>query len=268
MPRNKTQRRLLERSLKSATDESPLKIYVGSCPDYSHTDGLYDHQSLQGRTPLLTSYHLLYDLGFLGVLARYEVPFSYTVMVADVEACDEVFCQKFTAGSEEVFLNLCRSSQRATAGSIQNLPVGEGIRKRIHSSSFFGEFGREKFLQYQESYQEVLKKRYADDGSFRMRTDGDTASRLEMYSKMYDQVLRTMEFRERFEFLTQRTLRTMAQYLTLGRLIAVASLYPVIINHPTKNIGVFNDRNKFALPEDEMQPQPTIPIVEMNKEVY
>jgi hypothetical protein len=91
---------------------------------------------------------------------------------------------------------------------------------------------------------------------------------MDMYFKMYKEVIDTMDFPERQLFLIGRTIRTMAQYLTLGRLIGEDANYPLIICHPTRNIGLFNDRNKFPFPQDGKSPQPTIPVFELKKGVY
>jgi hypothetical protein len=104
-----------------------------------------------------------------------------------------------------------------------------------------------------------------------MRVEGDRLARNEMYRKMYPNIYsESVNSSERQDFLIGRTIRTSAQYLSLGRLVAekIGGCFPVIICHPTKNISYFNDRNKFLLAEDGLQPQPTIPIFEMKRKVY
>jgi len=267
-PRNKRETRRFRESVSEATTREPLTIYVGSCPDYAHKDGLYTHESLGGGVPLLTNYHLSYDQELINVLETHKVPYRLVIMIADVEAIDDIFAERFTGGDKEEFLARCYSSVDRTREVIQQRNGEFGINGRIISSSFFREFGEDRFMTCQHAYQEVLLERYRNDDSFRQRVKGDIVQRMEMYKKMYVGVIDRMDIQEQEEFLVGRTLRTMAQYLTLGRLISEKSKYPVIINHPTRNIGVYNERNKILLPGDAPQPHPTIPVFEMKFSVY
>ncbi len=269
-PQSKGEKRELQRALGSATVGNPLCIYVGSCPDYSYENGLYTHRSLGEGVPLLTQYHATQDTRLLTVLDRAGVPYRYTIMVADVEATDEVFARKFTSGDEEEFLGRCRGSVQSTGVLLEQVSAAQALNGELRSNSFFDEFGRDKVLSYQEQYLEVLRQRHEEDSSFRIRVSGDTSSRLEMYAAMYSGIIPQIGHlnEEQRQFLAGRTLRTMAQYLALARLIAEASPNAIIINHPTRNNGMFNDRNKFLLPTDGPQPQRTIPVFEMTQEVY
>jgi hypothetical protein len=214
--------------------------------------------------PLLTRVHLENDTRILNILSENNIPYEYVLMVADVEAEDKIFCDRFTNGDKNEFLRRCSSSVNATKSHIENNYLSANIR----SSSFYEEFGRERFLTYQINYQNLLSERYQDDSSFSMRVGGDVLARMDMYRKMYRGILGDMESKVRTDFLVGRTIRTMAQYLTLGRLIGEGAKYPVVLCHPTRNLGLFNDRNKFLLPEDGVHPQPTIPVFEMKKGVY
>ncbi|MBU0569971.1 hypothetical protein KKB40_04290, partial [Patescibacteria group bacterium] len=144
------------------------------------------------------------------------------------------------------------------------------LRGNLRSSTFFTEFGRDTFMRFQLGYQKVLTHTYEKDTSFNTRVVGDIITRMDMYRKMYRGIINGMDSLERQKFLAGRTMRTMAQYLALGRLIGEKTneCFPVIICHPTQNIGLFNGRNKFLLPSDGTFPQPTIPVIKMKKEVY
>lgn len=266
LPLGKSERRMLAAAFTLATPQKPVRFYVGSCPDYANNGSHYTHEGLGEGVPLLTQQHVIVDSRALHVLRDMEVAAEMVVMVADVEAVDEVFCTRFTQGSEHEFLRRCRKSVEATRREFKNL----GADKVMKSSSFFDEFGRNTFMAYQEKYQKLVGERYHQDHSFQSRVTGDLLMRMEMYSKMYPGIGREMKREEREEFLVGRTLRTMAQYLTLGRLIGLKGdeCYPVIISHPTRNKGVFNERNRFVLPEDGNRPQPTIPVLEMQRRVY
>jgi hypothetical protein len=254
-------------ALREATTDRPIRFYIGSCPDYSHNGRVYTHEGLGEGIPFLTQVHLDADLPIMMKLDAAKIPFQYVIMVADVEAVDEIFCERFTNGSEKEFLRRCGESSQKTSQLLR----GIGLDGRLCSSSFFEEFGRERFLAFQEAYQTLLTERYETDNSFAMRVSEDLFSRMQMYRQMYPFVFNEkLVYEKRKDFLISRTLRTMAQYLTLGRLIGekLNECFPMIIVHPTRNKGVFNERNKFLLSEDGPQPQPTIPVFEMKRRVY
>lgn len=268
LPKSKTEKGILKRALVAASKDEPLSIYVGSCPDYSHCDGLYTHQSLGEGVPLLTQSHLRSDIRMLQVLDKFCVPYRYVVMIADVEGTDEFFCKKFTDDDEAEFLSRCALSVTATRNYLTMLQGEQGIKGDLKSTSFFDEFGRDVFLTYQSAYQNILQEIYLSNSTFSQRVEGDMAKRMDLYRTMYRERIGFFQSNEDRQFLVGRTIRTMAQYLTLGRLISEGAKHPVIINHPTRNIGLFNDRNKFVLPDDLVQGQPTIPIFETKQKVY
>lgn len=266
-PQNKKQKKALSRVLESASIESPVTIYVGSCPDYSHENGLYTHQSVGGNVPLLTQVHLGADLEVVKMLETANVPYEYVIMVADVEAVDEIFCDKFAGGDQSEFLRRCISSAQSTQEVLDQVKNANMLSGNLRSSRFFTEFGYQEFLNTQRAYESVLRQKYQEDSSFRARVDTDIVTRRQMYERMYDKVLRANHI-DYHQFLVGRDIRTKAQYLTLGRLISSASENAIIINHPTTNIGMFNDRNRYTLTEDGSQPQRTIPVFEMKTKVY
>ena len=207
------------------------------------------------------------DIELFHALKVHSVPYEVRIMIADTEAIDEVFCEMFTGGNESEFLRRCETSINKTNDYFYQ----SGVSEHFLGTSFFKEFGREKFLKYQGLYYQTLLDRYGTDGSFRSRINLDRAKRNNMYKQMYPSIFdNSMNVTDRDDFLIGRTLRTSAQYLTLGRLIAESSqnCYPVIICHPTRNIGFFNDRNKFLLSEDGNKIQETIPVFEMKQTVY
>lgn len=268
LPKRETERRILGKYLQDCSANNPLKLYVGSCPDYSHDGEYYTHRGIGGGVPLLTKKHLSVAEKLFANLERDELSYEYIVMVADVEAIDQVFCDKFTGGAQDRFLRLCDSSVIATKEYVTRMNTGlkHGV---VRSSSFFGEFGRDMFVDIQHGYERVLQSIYDEEGSLYSRVESDTYARRDMYRAMYDVVLPEMDRRERKEFLIGRTIRTMAQYLSLGRLIGERGELSSIICHPTMNDGLFNDRNKYLLPSDSRKaPQPTIPVFGMKRRVY
>jgi hypothetical protein len=267
-PANQREQKRLQRILSEVSTENPLVIYVGSCPDYTHHNGLYTHEGLGEDVPLLTTLHLQRDMGLLDVLDRHHLPYEYIIMVADVEAEDEIFVSRFSGGDQEEFRRRCHRSVAATQEIIDRFiqPHHQG---KIRSSSFFTEFGDETFMYYQEAYRQKLEQQYLSDSSFQMRVVDETMKRSPMYRKMYPHDVGgiTAE-RDRVHFLHGRTMRTMAQYLTLGRLISESTPHGVIINHPTLNIPMFNSGNKYTLAKSESYVQPAIPIFQLDKKVY
>ncbi|QQS39194.1 hypothetical protein IPM62_01095 [Candidatus Woesebacteria bacterium] len=268
MPEGKKQQRLLGRHLMNVTHDEPLKIYVGSCPDYSHDGGKYTHEGIGEGVPLLTKMHLTYEVSMLEALRDHDIPFTYTIMVADVEAEDTVFCERFTNGNQDEFVKRCHQSVEETKSLLQLDAALSNVSRNINASSFFQEFGKERFLEYQGKYMDVLTNLYGSEPDFIAKVDDDVIARRKLYGKMYGHLLKDMDSDQKAEFLAVRTMRTMAQYLTLGRLIGEEAKYPVIINHPTRNISMYNQRNKYRLNGDIVGQQLPIPILKMEREVY
>lgn len=129
-------RAVLAESLRKATIQQPLRIFVGSCPDYSYRDGLYTHEGLGSGVPLLTLVHLEEGAGILKVLDNGGIPFEYVIMLADVEATDRVFCNKFSNGSEEEFLVKCAQSVEVTSRELSK-PEYYYKHGSLRASSFF-----------------------------------------------------------------------------------------------------------------------------------
>ena len=236
----------------SGTTNNPLIFYAGSCPDYSFDErtGKYTHEFLGGGVPLLTRLHLDAFEGVARVLSAHGVAFEYRVKVADVEARDEVFANRYTSGSQDEFLALCQSSVRATRAEIVNR---FGNDQRFVSTSFFGEFGENVFMARQNHYQRKLECLSDEDGRFRARVTSETLARLGLYRHMYPE--------SDVDFLERRTMRTMAQYLALAELVRERS--GIVINHSTINRGLFNDNG--LLDESVFG---VLPVFRLERQVY
>lgn len=272
-PKNKAEKKVLLSHLENASDHNPLTLFAGSCPDYSHVEGKYDHRGLGGEVPLLSQVHIHHDLPLLKILEEAKIPYRYILMIADVEALDSIFCETHTGGEVDRFLDLCRSSQHHTAEVLQGMKDTLGLGGELVSSSFFEVFGREIFMHYQEAYSALINGKldvdsFQGSSNTRNRVNTDTHSRQHLYRKVYRTTLPRIPRDEQWDFLMSRTVRTMAQYLTLGRLIRKKTPHPVIINHPTTNAGLYNDLNKFVLEEDSLVSVPSVPIFEVTKAVY
>lgn len=263
LPGNRSEINIFKQGLQRALNGEEMMFYVGSCPDYSNDGKKYTHESLGDGVPLLTRHHLEVDVEVLEILRKFGIKANLTIMMADVEAMDDVFVGRFAGGDRREFIFKCKSSVGKTAA--------EASGKGVISSSFFLEFGHERFMEYQSKYEAVLRQKYYSDSSFHHRVNSDIYYRQELYRKMYPFIYESarMTSEDRRDFLAVRTMRTMAQYLTLGRLIGQMDGPVAIINHPTTNVNMFNSRGKFLLPEDDPRyPQPTVPIFTMTRKVY
>ena len=250
-------RRYLNAAIRKGLASGRISVYIGSCPDYSHVDGKYTHQSLGAGVPLLTERHLSNDTKFLNKLGS-KMRINAKIMIADVEATDEVFCNKFTKGNETEFLRRCDLSKLATRKLMYQKRMCDG-----KSTTFFEEFGREKFLETQNAYLLILMEKYRVDSVFKNKTDGNIIKRMTMYKKMYPDNITDQDF------LVYRTLRTMAQYLTLGRMISEESQPSLMIVHPTTNIRTINQRNVIRLPQDDKNKfQKIVPLLIMPERIY
>ncbi|MEO6509056.1 MAG: hypothetical protein ABIO02_03810 [Patescibacteria group bacterium] len=271
LPGNKSEVGIFKKGLRNAMCGNPISIYIGSCPDYSQTNGKYNHRSLGEEVPLLSKLHLESSLDALKIMDNFDVKYEMILMVADVEAIDEYFAERFTGGSEDEFIRRCEVSREKTSEAIEELKAKHDISGIVRSSSFFQEFGRTEFLRNMYSYQDALYRYYEQDPSFHFRVATDTLYRRELYQKMYPERFLSRSDKEKKEptFLEERTMRTMAQYLALGKLISEKTGNNAIINHPTVNKPVYNSRNVLRLLDDDPKKiHPTIPILQMTTSVY
>lgn len=123
-------------------------------------------------------------------------------------------------------------------------------------------------MRLQTEYQDVLRKRMEIDTNFQQRIREDIVARREMYGAMYGGVLDKMMVGEKMNFLTERTLRTMAQYLVLARLVAENSSNPVIISHPTRNTKVYNELGDYELVGEAKKKPSLLPVLEIERKIY
>lgn len=260
-PEGKKQIKRLSEILQQANKDNPIQIYAGSCPGYSVTDGKYDHKSLTSDIPYLSQLHLSVDSQLLQILDTYNIPFIYKILIADVEAIDDYFVKKYTNGDVNQFLEICKSSQDKTKNLItESFP---SLERNMISSSFFEEFGYDNFMHYYDLYYSLLLSKYQEDNSFRNRVIIDTNARMNMYLNMYENYAGS----NKINFLVTRTIRTMAQYLTLARIMQLKTSQAIIMNHPTVNIGLYNDLNRFKFSESDPDFR-AIPVFTLEKEVY
>lgn len=198
----------------------------------------------------------------LKVLTNFNIPFVYKFMLADIESDDEYFVNKFTNGDKAEFLRRVVESTKLTEEYLHD------IHNCMGSSTFTETLGLEDFFAYYKRYEIVLRARFEEDRSFNFRVVSDTSKRSLMYSHMYGEYIRSLDVIQKRRFLIYRTIRTMAQYLAIARCAEDKFKYPIIINHPTTNNGLFNDRNRILLSSEDKPTHPAIPVFVITKEVY
>ncbi len=61
----------------SLVEGREIYIYAGSCPDYSHKNGLYTHEGIRGGLPLLSKLHVDLDVRLVEFLLEQGVACRY-----------------------------------------------------------------------------------------------------------------------------------------------------------------------------------------------
>lgn len=239
-------------------DDSEFTIYIGSCPDYSYdiNSSRYTHQNLGEDIPLLTQLHTDALRKFIPILNQQGINFNVMVLIADVEATDEVFAKKFSNGKQEEFIEKCNRSMEASQKLFQ-----KEFGQTVKSSSFFTEFGQNRFMLLQQSYQDKLTKLCRENPGFLDRVMLETQMRENLYRQMYTDQFEILPGDELRQFLIERSIRTMAQYLTLGELVRQKP--SAVISHRTVNFGLYNEQSLMNNPDSS-----PLPVLILNKAVY
>jgi hypothetical protein len=175
-------------------------------------------------------------------------------MLADTEALDEYFANKYFKNNAEEFLNNCHQSVYKTENYLklfnEQYNYGEFI-----STSFLNLFGS-NLHNTQTEYVEYLSNLYKLGNLGRI--DKDIEKRQNLYCKMYGEDALNKEF------LAERTIRTMGQYLALGRIIGEDEQGCIIV-HDTVNASLFQSFNKFTHNNEN---NPTSPVIRQSLRVY
>ena len=180
------------------------------------------------------------------------------MLLADTEATDEFFCEKYFQSDEDSFLAKCSESVAATKEMLSAVEETYKIGKFV-SSSFFKLFSRSKFTDLESDYTQTLEQRYQQGKLARVETD--IAARLALYRRLYGNDKANDK-----QFLINRTLRTMAQYLVLGRLMGQDTTSCTIV-HDTVNASLFQSINKYCLPNDERTCLEVTPVIKSSVRV-
>jgi len=179
-------------------------------------------------------------------------------MLADPEATDPFFAEKYFGGDTTAFLEACDRSVAASQDYLGQIAAGYacGI---FEATSFFRMFGRERFEETQRRYTERLLGRYPLNGL--PRVDNDIRERSALNRNMYGRAAGD------HDFIVDRTIRTMAQYLTLGELVG-RDPQSCFIVHDTVNGSLLRSMNQFDHREDTTHPIETPTIIKNDLRVY
>ncbi len=183
------------------------KIIAPACPDYSHCDGKYTFRQLNNGISLLAQKQIDFLRAARQVLTEVEV----TVAVADQEADDESL-RKAVGESIESFRTKIRKTIEAIASAVKQ--DGWCVAAM---TSVIPEFAEQEKLWMQ---------RIRSDSGLSARITTDSIARSEMYRRIAPFTA---------EEMFARTLRTAAQYLTLGTW--AQSNNALIANHTTTNLA-------------------------------
>lgn len=186
----------------------PAHILAPCCPDYSHSGGRYNFQNLGGGVSLLATRHI----DFLKRVAVVLPTARVTFLMADLEA-EDADIRAAVRKERAEFQQLVEQSLHATRTAIQ--PSGWNAEMM---TTFIPDLAmREK---------EIATWIHGNDG-FRNRITTEAISRKEMYFRI--------KSRYHAGEMEQRTIRTAAQYVALGRYAAEHGM--VICNHTTTNLA-------------------------------
>ena len=184
------------------------QIIAPVCPDYSHRDGKYNFETLNGGVPLLAEIHTT----FLRKITEYIPETFVTLLVADHEADDPLLCNVVKKSRDE-FSELVNSSvlelrQRVNIFDWTATTMTDFIPDLIEKEISYGNWIRN-----------------CDEFGSRLRAE--TMQRSEMYMKLK----RCMGDEEMIE----RTIHTAAQYVALGKHAKQSN--SLVCNHTTTNLA-------------------------------
>ncbi len=200
-------RQMLVKIAKVLFSDQPVLI-APCCPDYGHRDGRYTFKGLGGGVSLLAQK----QIAFLDLVCAAIPKISIMLMMADHEADDEEICRAVKTPRAD-FLKLIDQSIEATRAVVA--PRGWQVECMTHVIK--GLVARE---------QEAACWIAGQDG-FRCRLTLDTINRSQMYRNINASLTK--------EEMLQRTIRTAAQYVALGRYATEQEW--LVCNHTTVNLS-------------------------------
>ncbi len=187
-------------------------VLAPCCPDYAHCDSRYIFGGLSGNVSLLAQKHI----SFLKEIRHLLPGANFVLLYADQESEDEALLQS-TKTTREEFRGLVRKSVEQTRTEV-------------------AEFGWQVRMMTEEIPDITLEEKEVSDWirnnlKFKIRINTETIYRAEMYWKI------ALSAGKRFsaEEMTERTIRTAAQYVAVGRF--ASSKKSLVSNHTTVNLS-------------------------------
>ncbi|MDD2785787.1 MAG: hypothetical protein PHS79_02720 [Patescibacteria group bacterium] len=210
-------RPMIVKIAKAALVEQSI-VYAPCCPDYSHLDGRYTFRGLDGGISLLAELHI----AFLERLAPILPNAQITLLLANQEAEDAAIIRAVGTTREEFQDKLYMS---LTA-----------IRTRIGRLGWEAKFMTDvipDLVTKEKSFAQEI----SNDNSKRVRLQTELGSRMDMYRRIDNHML--------YEEMMRRTVRTAAQYLTLGEFAFRENA--LVCNHTTTNLSWYGETNAAIL---------------------
>ena len=189
--------------------QGPPQLIVPSCPDYSHYRGRYTFKDVRGGVSLVTRKHIL----FMQAVAKIFPDMQVLALIADHEADDPALCQVAGISRKEFYTRIRRSvvSTRRAFRS-QELDWNVALMTDVVPN----------LVAREAELMEMIRS----EPRFQGHIESDTLERAAMYNRLR---IRGREARR------ERTIRTAAQYMTLGQFAVDNGR--LIVNHSTTNLA-------------------------------
>lgn len=187
-------------------------ILAPCCPDYTHEAGQYTFRGLGTGVPLLAELHLMFLSQVIEVLPQATV----IIMVADQEAEDTVLAVACGVSPNEF-----RERIHGSIQSIRERVVGLPIRVCAMTD----------VMPTLTSDEQAVAEWIRQTSQFRSRIDSEACQR----AKMYRRIVSGLTWKQ----MRERTIRTAAQYVALGRFANAQQM--LICNHTTTNLSWYKE---------------------------
>ncbi len=251
MPDHVAIARTIAQSLASG---DKLRVFAPSCPDYKHNGSTYTFGELGSGVSLLGMYQIEFAGKFLTMLDIYGIPYDYTVLTADIEVEDEAMLAKNSVTKAEA-IERVKGTIKETAEYVCGLLTPQN-GSTIRSTGFLEEF--EGFLDLQKKHETLIQQLQNSSAPFRKSLGHLHEGRLNLYARLFPEATQA----ELLE-LMPRTIRTMAQYATLGHLARERDA--VITSHRTLNIPAYNDQKLFS---GKLEDYRRVPVLNFDRRIY
>jgi len=210
-------RRMILKIARALVPERPV-IYAPCCPDYGNDGETYTFRGLGCGVSLLAERHI----AFLQPISDIVPEAHIVLLLADQEVEDAEILRAVGVDANEFKARMDASL--------------EATKRRVAAYGWEAGFMTEKLPDLCQTEIAFAKTIEADD-SKRVRLTSETISRTPMYAR----INRTMSLEEMF----RRTVRTAAQYLAMGHLVARKNA--LVCNHTTTNLSWYGETNAAVL---------------------